>query len=134
MAEAFGSGPAVAPKGKRFAAAIIDLIFMPIILGFIIGFLLLAVPEMARNIILVFANGLWLVFRDAVFAPGRKLVELKLVSLTGDKVTWIQALTRNVLLIIPFVLLVGYIAELVGLITKGERFEDAWAKTRVVVA
>lgn len=57
---------------------------------------------------------------------------LKLVSLTGEKVTIGQAFIRNILLIIPFVLVFGYIIEVVALLVKGERVADGWAKTRVV--
>ena len=60
------------------------------------------------------------------------MVKLKIVSLTGEKVSWLQALIRNILLIIPFVLVVGYIIEIVMLIWKGHRLADLWAKTQVV--
>jgi uncharacterized RDD family membrane protein YckC len=59
---------------------------------------------------------------------------LRLVSLTGDRVTIGQAFIRNILLVIPFVLVIGYIVEIVALLVKGERVADGWAKTRVVVA
>ena len=39
-----------------------------------------------------------------------------------------------ILLIIPFVLVVGYLVEFIALLTKGHRIADAWAKTRVVEA
>jgi len=128
------SGPQVASKGKRFAAGVIDLIIIPIILGVVVGLLLLAVPDAVRSIILVVVNIAWLIFRDAVYSPGRTMVGTKLVSLSGDKVTIGQSVIRNILLIIPFVLVIGYIVELVALIAKGERVADAWAKTRVVSA
>lgn len=134
MESPLSGGTDRAPIGKRLAAAIIDLIFMPVLLGFLIGFLLLAVPEGVRNLILVVANAAWLVFRDVVFAPGRKMVGLKLVSLSGDKVTVVQAILRNILLIVPFVLLVGYIVEIVMIVLKGQRAADNWAKTQVVAA
>lgn len=128
-----GSGqPGVASKGKRFAAGVIDLILIPILLGVIAGLLLLQAPEGIRNAILIIVNIAWMIFRDAVFSPGRKMVGTKLVSLAGDKVTLAQAFIRNILLIIPFVLVIGYIVELVAVITKGERVADGWAKTRVV--
>lgn len=128
------SGPQVASKGKRFAAGVIDLIIIPIILGVVVGLLLLAVPDAVRSIILVVVNIAWLIFRDAVYSPGRAMVGTKLVSLNGDKVSIGQSVIRNILLIIPFVLVIGYIVELVALIAKGERVADAWAKTRVVSA
>lgn len=121
-----------ASKGKRFAAGLIDLVVIPIVLGVVIGLVLLAAPDMVRSIVLVLVNILWLVFRDAFYSPGRAMVKIKIVSLTGEKVTWLQALIRNILLIIPFVLVVGYIVEIVMLIVKGHRLADGWAKTQVV--
>ncbi len=123
-----------APKGRRMAAGLVDLVLIPIVLGLIIGLLLLAVPEGLRNAILVVVNIGWLVFRDAVYSPGRAMVGLKITSLTGGKITIIQALLRNLLLIIPFVLVVGYIVELIAVLAKGERLGDGWAKTRIVTA
>jgi uncharacterized RDD family membrane protein YckC len=123
-----------ASKGKRFAAGLIDLVVIPIVLGVVIGLVLIAAPDAVRSIVLVLVNILWLVFRDAVYSPGRAMIKVKLVSLTGAKVTWLQALIRNVLLIVPFVLVVGYILEIVMLIVKGHRLADNWAKTQVVEA
>jgi len=123
-----------ASKGKRFAAGLIDLVVIPIVLGIVIGLVLLAAPDMVRSIVLVLVNIIWLVFRDAIYSPGRAMIKVKIVSLTGEKVTWLQALTRNILLIIPFVLVVGYIVEIVMLIVKGHRLADNWAKTQVVEA
>lgn len=125
---------ASAPKGRRFAAGVIDLIIIPIVLGLILGLILLNVPEGIRSAILVVVNIAWLIVRDAFYSPGRAMVGLKLISLDGAKVTLVQSLLRNVLLIIPFVLVVGYIVEIVALIVKGERVADQWAKTRVVSA
>ena len=121
-----------ASKGKRFAAGLIDLVVIPIVLGVVIGLVLLAAPDMVRSIVLVVVNIIWLMFRDAVFSPGRAMVRIKIVSLTGEKVTWGQAFIRNILLIIPFVLVVGYLVEIVMLIVKGHRLADNWAKTQVV--
>ena len=121
-----------APKGRRFAAGVIDLIIIPIILGLVLGLLLMGVPNGARSIILVVVNIAWLIFRDAVYSPGRAMVGLKLTSQSGDKVTLAQAFIRNILLIIPFVLVLGYIVEIIALLTKGDRVADGWAKTKVV--
>jgi len=129
-----GGGPAVASKGKRFAAGVIDLILIPILLGVIAGLLLLNAPEGIRNVLLILLNIGWMIFRDAVFSLGRKMVGTRLVSLTGGKVTLGQAFIRNILLIIPFVLVVGYIVEIIAVLAKGERVADGWAKTRVVEA
>ncbi len=125
-------GTKPASKGKRFAAGVIDLVLVPILLGLVIGLLLVAAPDITRSIVLVAANIGWLIVRDAVYAPGRQMVGLKLVSLTGAKVTVLQAVLRNVLLIIPFVLIVGYIVEIIFVCTKGSRVADNWAKTQVV--
>lgn len=130
-------GAAAAPKGKRFAAGAIDLIVIPIILGLLLGFLMvvLNIPEGGiRETLLILANIVWLLVRDTVYSPGRAMIGLKLVSLTGEKVTLPQAAIRNILLIIPFVLLIGYIVEIISLFSKGERVADSWAKTRVVLA
>lgn len=121
-----------ASKGKRFAAGLIDLVVIPIVLGIVIGLILLAAPDMVRSIVLVLVNIIWLVFRDAVYSPGRAMIKIKIISLTGGKVTLLQALIRNILLIIPFVLVVGYIVEIVMLIVKGHRLADNWAKTQIV--
>ncbi len=123
-----------ASKGKRFAAGLIDLVVIPIVLGIVIGLVLLAAPDVARSIMLVLVNIIWLVFRDAVYSPGRAMVKTKIVSMTGEKVTLVQAVIRNILLIIPFVLVVGYILEIVMLSVKGHRLADTWAKTQVVEA
>ena len=136
MTEPITGGPVgtePASKGKRFAAGVIDLILIPIVLGLIIGLMLLSVPDTIRSVILVLVNIAWLIFRDSVYSPGRAMVGVKLVSLTGDKVTIAQAFLRNILLIIPFVLVVGYIVEVVALLTKGQRVADGWAKTQVVL-
>lgn len=126
------SASASAPKGRRFAAGAIDLIIIPIILGVVMGILLLNAPEGVRNIILVIMNAGWLIFRDAVYSPGRALVGTKVVSLSGDKVTVAQAFIRNILLLIPYVLLIGYPVEIISLILKEGRVADRWAKTRVI--
>jgi uncharacterized RDD family membrane protein YckC len=84
--------------------------------------------------VLIAVNIAWLLFRDAVYSPGRAMVKIKIVSLTGEKVTLLQALVRNILLIIPFVLVVGYIIEIIMLAVKGHRLADLWAKTQVVEA
>jgi uncharacterized RDD family membrane protein YckC len=126
--------PEPAPKGKRFAVAIIDLVIVPVLIGVLAGLALLPVPELIRNILLILINIAWLIVRDFVFSPGRKMVGLKLVSLTGEKVTMTQAFIRNVLLVIPFVLVIGYILEIAMIIGKGDRLADGWAKTRVTLA
>lgn len=127
-----GAGLQLASKGKRIASDIVDLLFIPIIIGFLVAFILITAAEPVRNTVLIIINVVWMLFRDLVFSPGRKMVGIKLVSLNGEKVTVGQALIRNILLIIPFVLLVGYILETVMVLVKGERLEDGWAKARVI--
>ncbi len=122
------------PKGKRIISDLIDLLAVPILLGIIAGLLLLAVPEGARNILLIILNIAWLLVRDTAFSPGRKITNLKLVSNDGKKVTLGQAFIRNILIMIPFVLVVGYIIEIIFVLTKGNRLADTWAKTHVTAA
>lgn len=128
------SGPAPAPRGRRFASGVIDLIIIPILLGLILGLMLLNVPEGIRSVVLVLVNIAWLIFRDAVYSPGRAMVGIQLVSLSGDKPSVTQAFIRNILLIIPFVLVIGYIVEIIAVLTKGSRVADNWAKTRVAIS
>ena len=131
-------GPVAAPVGKRIVAGLIDFIVAPVVIGIVLGLLFVllkdALPEAVRSIILILANIVWLLVRDTVFAPGRLIMKLKLVSLTSEKVTFVQALLRNILLIIPVVLIVGYVLELVWVCVKGNRLADGWAKTQVLEA
>jgi uncharacterized RDD family membrane protein YckC len=127
-----------APVGKRIVAGLIDFVVAPVVIGIVLGLLFVvlgnAIPESVRSIILILANIIWLIVRDTVFAPGRLIMKLKLVSLSSDKVSLGQAVLRNILLIIPVVLIVGYILELVWVCVKGNRLADSWAKTQVVEA
>ena len=129
-----GSSSLAAPKGKRVVSALVDLLAVPILLGIVAGIILLAVPEGIRNILLIAINIGWLIVRDVYFSPGRKMVGLKLVSADGGKVTVGQAFIRNILLMIPFVLVVGYLVETIFILAKGYRLADGWAKTQVVTA
>ena len=126
-----GVGGDLAPKGKRVISALVDLLAVPILLGIVAGLILLAVPEGVRNILLIAINIAWLLFRDVVFSPGRKMVGLKLTTLDGGKVTIAQAFIRNILIMVPFVLVVGYIVEIIFVLSKGHRLADTWAKTKV---
>lgn len=127
-----------APVGKRIVAGLIDFIVVPVVIGIVLGILFVllgdALPESVRSVILILANIVWLIVRDTVVAPGRLIMKLKLVSLTSEKVSLGQAVIRNILLIIPVVLIVGYILELVWVCVKGNRLADSWAKTQVVEA
>lgn len=128
------SSASEAPKGKRVVSDLVDLLAVPILLGIVAGLILIAVPEGMRNILLIVLNIGWLLFRDTAFSPGRKMVGLKLASVDGNKVSIGQAFIRNILIMIPFVLVVGYIVEIIYVLTKGNRLADTWAKTRVVTA
>ena len=134
VAGAGGMTSDLAPKGKRFISALVDLLAVPILLGIVAGLILLAVPEGIRNVLLITINIAWLIFRDVVFSPGRKMVGLKLVGADGGKITIGQAFIRNILLMVPFVLVIGYIVEIIFISTKGNRLADNWAKTRVITA
>lgn len=129
-----------ARRGKRFAAAVIDLFLVPLFLGIIFGLVLIAVPPMARNIILVLVNIGWMAIRDSFngAGPGKRMVGIKVVKAdTGEALTFAnikEGLIRNVLLYVPFILLIGGIVEIGMLGFKGFRFGDKWANTRVVDA
>lgn len=122
----------VAPKGARVASDLVDLLLIPIVLGVLVGLVVLSIADPLRSIILIGVNVGWLIFRDVVYSPGRAMVGLQIVSLSGPKVTPGQAVLRNILLMVPIVLLFGYIIEIVAVLVKGERLADGWAKTRVV--
>lgn len=127
---------APAPLKKRFAADVIDLIIVPILLGVIFGFLLLMVDvgDTASEIVLGIVYVLWIFARDFWFSPGRWMVGLKLISTRspGAPVTYLDVLKRNILLL-PYILVVGYLVETVALFVKGERILDRFAGTRVVL-
>ena len=123
-----------APKGRRIASNINDLVLVPVLLGVAIGLMIIPIPtEWIRTTILISVNVLWLLFRDLVFSPGRKMVGLVVVGEEGQKITFAQAFIRNILIMIPFVLVVGYPVELIFVLTKGCRLSDKWARTKVVV-
>src|SRR3989338_2640552 len=128
------NGGSEVPKGKRVISALVDLFAIPILLGIVAGFVLIAVPEGIRNVLLIALNIGWLIFRDVVFSPGRKMVGLKVTGVEGGKVTIGQAFIRNILLMVPFILVIGYIVEIIFVLTKGNRLADGWAKTHVVSA
>ena len=120
-------------KGKRFLSDLIDLFGVPILLGVIVGFILIVVPdETVRNIILIVVNIGWLIFRDVVFSLGR-LVGLKLISLDGSKVTFIQGLIRNVALIIPVALVSGYFCEIARVFFGNLLWRRVWHITLAVI-
>ncbi|MBU1862165.1 MAG: RDD family protein [Candidatus Omnitrophica bacterium] len=134
------SEPEAASKGKRFLAAIFDLVVIPVLLGVVAGLILLNASVGVRNGVLIIVNVFWMSCRDLFngAGPGKRMAGIKVISAeTKQPLTfanWGQGFMRNILLVIPFVLIVGYIIEIIFLITKGERICDKWAKTKVVVA
>ncbi len=146
------SGTPPARKRMRFAADFIDLLIIPAVLGGIFGLVLIAAPDLLRDILLTAVYVGWIFFRDLYFSPGRWMVGLKLISLGGDaeislfgsvklfkfkttssgsKPSFLQVVWRN-FWIYPYILVIGYWVELVGLFVKSERFMDLAAKTRVI--
>lgn len=127
----------LASKGKRFAAALVDLLIIPFAIGVIIALvgILVEADQLVRTFFLIACNIGWFIFRDTVWAPGREMVGIKLQKVNGDElsdVTVGAAVVRNILLIIPYVLVVGYVVEIISLLVKGHRVADAWASTVVV--
>lgn len=105
------STPEVAPKGRRIAAGIIDFLVIPFFLGLVLGMVLLALNDAARTVIFVLINLLWVLFRDYIYSPGRAMVGTKIISLTGGRISIGQAIVRNVLLVVPYVLGAGFACE-----------------------
>jgi uncharacterized RDD family membrane protein YckC len=125
----------LASRGQRFVAGAIDLLLIPMVLGFIIGlFFLFFLPYQydIQTIVQVLANAVWLTVRDRVFAPGRMFFQLKLVKLDGSRPSVGTSILRNIHLMIPLVQYIGYIMEIISLVVTGERVADKWAKTKVV--
>ena len=147
------AGAPPASRRMRFAADFIDLLIIPAILGGVFGLLLLAASDLIRDSLLTLVYVAWILCRDLYFSPGRWMVGLKLISVggeaeisffglfkifsfktaeSGSKPSILQIFWRNVW-VYPYVLVVGYLIEIVGLSIKKERFMDLAARTRVVV-
>ena len=130
-------------RSRRVAAAIIDMVVLPMVAGVIAGVALLNVDEMTRNNVLRLLSPFrYLIFaRDFIYSPGRHMCGLELVDVkTGVQVCFYRgnffvnlwkSTLRNILLVIPFVLVAGYIAETVMVMTKGHRLADKWAGVEV---
>jgi len=133
-----GSAPVAkaASRGKRWLAATsYDLVYVPFLIGFVAGLVLINASDWIRVVILVILNVAWVVVKDlncSMLSPGKRMAGLKVVSETGEAITTQQAFLRNILLIIPGVLFFGYIIEAAMLLFTGERLGDKWAKTKVV--
>lgn len=133
-------------KTKRLLAATIDLVILPMVVGGTIGILLAVndVDNKTRTEILQNINFFYyLIFcRDFVYSPGRHLFKLDLIdSKTKSKICFYKnnvflnlwkSLLRNIGLVIPFVLVIGYFVEIIMVISKGHRLADTWAGVEVV--
>ncbi|MBN1493869.1 MAG: RDD family protein [Candidatus Omnitrophica bacterium] len=124
-----------ATLGARFLAALFDLVIIPIILGIMFGLLFFAAAPALRNIVLIFVNIAWTCLRDIAggAGPGKRMAGLKVVTTDGGQPSVGQYILRNILLWVPFVLLIGFIIETVMIfIVKKDRLGDRWAKCKVV--
>ena len=131
-------------KLRRLGSAIIDLLLIPAFVGVLMGLLLRNFPtadsdKYLRAVSLAF---LVLLQRDFIYSPGRHLLGLCLVDAKrGNLICFyqgnillnlIKSAVRNSLLFIPFVLVVGYVAETITVIWKGYRLMDLVAGVKVV--
>lgn len=137
------------PKGqrglkiRRLIAAGIDLILYPLIFGILMGISFLGVETFFRNQALFWTNiiGNALIWRDYIFSPGRYFLGLRLVSVNNEAPmvicssrfgsNLVKVILRNLFLLIPFVLVVGYAFEVVMVLITGNRFSDRIAGTTV---
>ncbi len=133
-------------KTKRVLAALVDMIGLPVIVGVIEGLLIIffKINEPVRGRILESLNfSFSLIFwRDFIYSPGRHLFGIELVD-AKSKVPicfyrgnfflnlW-RSFLRNILLTVPFVLIIGYFIEIVMVVRKGHRIADKWADVEVV--
>lgn len=124
--------------GARFLASLFDLIIVPIILGVVFGLLFFAAPPALRNVVLIFVNVAWTCLRDMIggAGPGKRMAKIKVISVDNGGVPTLRKLIiRNLLIWIPFVLMIGFPIEVIRIfIMKKDRLGDLWAKTKVVSA
>jgi uncharacterized RDD family membrane protein YckC len=135
-----GDGEGVPPAGgdasfeSRVVAAILDM--------FVFGFVFWAIASFAPKLALLGALG-YVLTRDALpflegQSIGKKIMKLRAVKADGRPLTgdWQGSIVRNLLLAIPF----GVLVELAVIYTRRyhdgalRRLGDDWAKTRVIVA
>jgi len=136
---------------RRVGAAVIDMIVIPIAtipiqlgLGFLIALLIGDLSDALRMIItLLVYMGLWTILslRDLIgkgAGPGKMIFGLRVISTeSGEKITWKQALHRNLLFILfcsPIVQWLIFLIELIFVLSKGKRLGDMMAKTEVINA
>jgi uncharacterized RDD family membrane protein YckC len=124
----------LASTGKRIAAAAIDLLLIPIVIGVVLGIILVATKadQSVQMVLMVGFNVAWMIVRDMGFAPGRMMVGIRLVKTDGGPVGFGTAIGRNIHLVIPLVLIIGYLVEFISLLATGHRVADVWAGTKVV--
>ena len=136
--------PVMNLKVRRLVSAIIDLVFIPAVIGILMGLLLHNHPtaesaKYLRAVSLAFAV---LFQRDFIYSPGQHMLGLRLVDAKkGNLICFyqgniflnlIKGTVRNSLLIVPFILVVGYFLETVMVIWKGHRLMDLVAGVKVV--
>lgn len=80
----------------------------------LVVFIVAAIPNPAVLSTLIFLVPYWGVL--VVLIMNDKGGDLKIISMTGLKVTWLQAGIRNVFLVVPFALVTGYFCEMIRLI------------------
>jgi len=133
-------------KTKRVVAASIDMVVLPISIGIVCGLALIAanLDPLTRDKVLNIVNYLYYLIcsRDFVYSPGRHLCGIELVdSKTKVRICFYRgnfllnlwkSFLRNALLIVPFVLVLGYLVEIIAVIWKGHRIADKWAGVEVV--
>ncbi len=126
--------------------ALIDMLALPVIIGVIAGLLLVGtdVKEPTRSQILNSLNFFYyLIFnRDFIYSPGRHLFGIELVDArTKVRICFYRgnlflnlwkSFLRNALLVVPFVLVLGYLVEIIAVIWKGHRIADKWAGVEVI--
>ncbi len=125
--------PEVIKRRRRALACIFDLLIMPLALGVLAALALFSAPEIVRNTVLILVNAGWMIFRDLVFSPGRWMADAKIVSLVGGKITFAQALIRNIHLIIPIVLVGGYVGEFARIVFPSLLVRRVWYLVGIVI-
>lgn len=133
-------------RSKRLLSAFIDMVALPVVIGVVSGLLLLTanLDPVTRDKVLNVINFFYylIVSRDFVYSPGRHLCGLELVdSKTKVRICFYRgnfilnawkSFLRNILLVVPFVLVLGYLVEIISVIWKGHRIADKWAGVAVV--
>ena len=124
----------LASKGKRCAAALVDILLVPIVIGVGLGilFVVTKADPSIQNWLFIGFTSVWLIIRDAIGSPGRAMVGILLKKTDGATIGLGTAIGRNIHLMIPFVSLLGFLVEFIALLSTGHRLADQWAHTVVV--